>query len=204
MTAYPEVYCPDYGIPQHRRRLVLFASKYGQIKLEAKTHTPEKYTTVREAIYGFEELKAGQTSKTDPLHKASSLSELNLRRIRASVPGGTWRDWPDELVAECHRKKSGDGYASVYGRMAWDEPSPTITTQCYGFGSGRFGHPEQDRAISLRETALLQTFPKDYKFVPPETPHHIRAIGKFIGNAVPVELARVIARKYQASLESTL
>ena len=78
--------------------------------------------------------------------------------------------------------------------MTWDAPSSTITTQCHGFGNGRFGHPEQDRAISLREAARLQTFPDDYKFVHSDEPHSITTISRFIGNAVPVELARVIAR----------
>ena len=110
-----------------------------------------------------------------------------------SEQGGTWRDWPDELVAQCHRQESGNTYSSIYGRMKWDTPSPTITTQCFGFGNGRFGHPEQDRAISLREAARLQTFSDDYKFVHPDGPHPIKAIGRFIGNAVPVDLAQIIA-----------
>lgn len=202
VTDYPEVYCPDYGIPQYRTRLVLFASKFGEIEIVAATHSPDQYRTVRDAIGHLEPLEAGQTSEKDPLHRASRLSELNLRRIRASVPGGTWRDWDDELVAGCHKKESGRGYASVYGRMRWDEPSPTITAQCYGFGNGRFGHPEQDRAISLREAALLQTFPEDYQFVPPEDPHYITVIGRLIGNAVPVDLGRVIAKSIKRHLEA--
>ncbi|MBT9142250.1 MAG: putative BsuMI modification methylase subunit YdiO [Syntrophomonadaceae bacterium] len=202
VTEYPEVYCPDYGIPQHRTRLVLFASKFGEIEIVAATHSPDRCRTVREAIGYLEPVEAGQTSDKDPLHRASRLSELNLRRIRASVPGGTWRDWDEELVAGCHKKESGRGYASVYGRMQWDEPSPTITAQCYGFGNGRFGHPEQDRAISLREAALLQTFPEDYQFVPPEAPHYITVIGRLIGNAVPVDLGRVIAKSIKRHLES--
>ncbi|MFQ5910975.1 MAG: DNA cytosine methyltransferase [Thermoplasmata archaeon] len=202
VTEYPEIYCPDYGIPQRRTRLVLFASKFGEIEIVAATHSPDQYRTVRDAIGHLEPLEAGQTSEKDPLHRASRLSELNLRRIRASVPGGTWRDWDNELVAGCHKKESGRGYASVYGRMQWDEPSPTITAQCYGFGNGRFGHPEQDRAISLREAALLQTFPEDYEFVAPEDPHYITVIGRLIGNAVPVDLGRVIAKSIKCHLEA--
>ena len=86
--------------------------------------------------------------------------------------------------------------------MKWDEPAPTITTQCYGFGNGRFGHPEQDRAISLREAALLQTFPEGYEFVAPGEPLHIKTIGRLIGNAVPVELGRVIAKSIKRHLET--
>ena len=197
---YREVYCPDYGIPQHRTRLVLFASKRGRIEIVPKTHSPDEYKTVRQTIEYLEPLEAGQSSEKDPLHRASELSDLNLRRIRASLPGGTWRDWPQELVAECHRRRSGKGYASVYGRMVWNKPAPTITAQCYGFGNGRFGHPEQDRAISLREAALLQTFPPGYEFVSPEGPVYIKVVGRLIGNAVPVELGRVIARSIKRHL----
>ena len=198
VSPYSEVYCPNYGIPQYRKRLVLFASKpkYGKIEILDPTHTPDKYKRVRDVISDLEPLEAGGTSQKDPYHKASGLSQLNLKRIRVSKPGGTWRDWPDELVAQCHRQKSGNSYPSIYGRMKWDAPSPTITTQCFGFGNGRFGHPEQDRAISLREAARLQTFPDDYKFVDPDGPHPIKAIGRFIGNAVPVELAQVIAKRH--------
>jgi len=198
---YPKVYCPNYGIPQHRTRLVLFASKYGEVEIVPETHSSDEYKTVRQTIKHLEPLEAGQVSEKDPLHRASKLSELNLRRIRASVPGGTWRDWPKELVTECHTRESGNGYVSVYGRMKWDEPAPTITTQCYGFGNGRFGHPEQDRAISLREAALLQTFPEDYEFVAPGEPFRIKVVGRLIGNAVPVELGRVIARSIKRHLE---
>ena len=199
-----EVFCPNYGVPQRRKRLVLFASKYGKLELLPPTHTPDQYKKVKDAIDGLEVLEAGQVSQTDPYHKASGLSELNLRRIRASVPGGTWRDWPEELVAPCHLKKSGNTYSSVYGRMKGDELSPTITTQCYGFGNGRFGHPDtkQNRAISLREAARLQTFPDGYKFVPPGDPHRSTVIGRLIGNAVPIELARVIARSIKNHIET--
>ena len=117
-----------------------------------------------------------------------------MKRIKASLPDGSWKDWPDELVAKCHKKNSGKSYPSVYGRMSWDKPAPTITTQFYGFGNGRFGHPEQDRALSLREGALLQGFPVSYEFAPPNSTIPKRVIGRMIGNAVPVMLGRVIAR----------
>lgn len=188
------VNCPEYGIPQTRRRLVLFASRFGKVEIIDQSHSPENYRTVAQTIGHLPPLAAGEVCPTDPLHRASALSELNLRRIRQSVPGGTWRDWDEDLITQCHRKKSGHTYPSVYGRMKWDEPSPTITTQCHGFGNGRFGHPEQDRAISLREAALLQTFPADYEFVAPGNPWHFATIGRHIGNAVPVGLGRVIAR----------
>lgn len=189
-----KVYCPDYGMPQKRSRHVLLASKLGPIKLIDKTHSPAQYKTVRDAI-GNKQLPvlySGKRNNKDPLHVCSALNELNMKRMKASKPGGTWKDWPQELLAECHKKTSGKTYTSVYARMTWDEPSPTMTTQCYGFGNGRFGHPSQHRAISLREAAIFQTFPKDYKFFPDGSKFHISVVGKMIGNAVPVELGKVI------------
>jgi DNA (cytosine-5)-methyltransferase 1 len=196
-----EVNCLDYGIPQSRKRLVLLASKFGKINLIPATHHPERYKTVRQTIEHLEPLSAGQASTRDWLHRCSKLSELNQRRIRASQPGGTWRDWPKNLIAECHLKTSGKTYPAVYGRMEWDKPSPTITTQCFGFGNGRFGHPEQDRAISLREAALLQTFPPAYQFVAYDKPVAIDLVGRLIGNAVPVKLGQVIAQSILNHIE---
>jgi DNA (cytosine-5)-methyltransferase 1 len=201
VTENPAVFCPDYGIPQYRKRLVLFASRYGELELLPATHTPDQYKQVQDVIKDLESLEAGQTSHKDPYHKASGLSDLNLRRIKASKPGGTWKDWPAELVAQCHQQESGSSYLSVYGRMKWDDLSPTITTQCHGFGNGRFGHPKQNRAISLREAARLQTFPDDYQFVHPDDPHYFTMIARFIGNAVPIKLAQVIARSIKRHLE---
>ena len=196
------IYCPDYGIPQKRSRLVLLASKLGPIDLLPPTRAPDAYASVRDAIGDLEALTAGGISEKDPLHRARRLSELNLKRIRKSIPGGTWREWDLELVAECHKRSSGETYKSVYGRMMWDEPSPTITTQCYAYGSGRFGHPEQDRAISLREAAMLQTFPENYQFTGPQERITFNGVGRHIGNAVPVRLARVIAKSIRIHLES--
>jgi DNA (cytosine-5)-methyltransferase 1 len=146
---------------------------------------------VRKTIAYLEPLAAGEKSKTDKLHLCSKLSNLNLKRIRAAKPGGTWRDWPPELIAKCHTKKTGKSYPSVYGRMEWDKPSPTITTQCFGFGNGRFRHPEQDRAITLREAALLQTFPANYQFIDPNENLVAIPIGRLIGNAVPINLEKL-------------
>lgn len=189
-----EVACIDYGVPQTRRRHVLLASRIGNVNLIPPTHTEP--ITVREIISELEPLKAGQKSFNDPLHASANLSAINLQRIKYSKPGGTWRDWPIELRAKCHKKDSGKSYPSVYGRMEWDKPAPTMTTLCYGFGNGRFGHPEQDRAISLREAALFQTFPNDYQFT--ETPKKInfKGVGRMIGNAVPVRLGEIIGLSF--------
>lgn len=185
------VNCPDYGVPQYRKRLVLLASNLGEINLIPPTHA-NNYSTVRDAIGNLEPLVDGETDMNDIMHQASRLSPLNRQRIRQSIPGGTWRDWDEALQLECHKKKSGKSYPSVYGRMLWDMPSPTITTQFYGLGNGRFGHPEQNRALSLREGAILQSFPPTYRFVAENQHFNKRTLGTHIGNAVPVELGRAI------------
>ena len=185
------VQCSDYGVPQTRKRLVLLASRFGPITLLPPGRVEQ--STVRGAISELPPLVAGETDRDDPVHSASSLSKLNLQRIRASRPGGTWRDWPVELQAGCHRKMSGRTYPSVYGRMEWDTPGPTITTQCFGYGNGRFGHPEQDRAISLREAAMLQTFPRTYRLLAAGARAKFAVLGRLIGNAVPVRIGAVVA-----------
>lgn len=201
-VSYQPVDCSQYGLPQHRTRLVLLASKLGPISLL----TPEQFgrprLTVEDAISDLPELEAGASDPKDPLHRCSALSELNMKRMRASSPGGTWRDWPAGLVADCHRKSSGKTYPGVYGRMSWDDSSPTITTQFYGFGSGRFGHPKQDRALSLREGAILQSFPPGYEFVKSGEPVHHKAIGRLIGNAVPVVLGELIGASIKQHVRS--
>ncbi|MDR3548833.1 MAG: DNA cytosine methyltransferase [Candidatus Pacebacteria bacterium] len=180
----------DYGLPQRRRRTVLLASLYGLIELREPDTSASR--TVRDVLKGLPALSHGKSDKYDPLHKASSLSPLNLKRIKASKPGGSWRDWPKHLIADCHRKRTGKTYPGVYGRMKWDEPAPTLTTQFYGFGNGRFGHPTQARALSLREGAILQGFPQNYSFVKSGDPVEFKVLGRLIGNAVPVQLGRVI------------
>ena len=191
---YDIVECADFGAPQARSRLVLVGSKFGKPPLPVPTHDRSRHMTVREAIGDMPHLAAGCADSRDPLHRASRLSALNMRRIKASVPGGTWMDWRRDLRADCHRRETGRSYTGVYGRMRWDRPAPTITTQFIGFGNGRFGHPEQDRALSLREGALLQTFPRQYEFCEKSVPVSIKNLGQMIGNAVPVRLAQAIAR----------
>lgn len=198
---YSNVYCPDYGIPQKRRRLVLLASKFGRIELIPKTHTKDTYVTVYDAIGKLPKVGAGKTIKKDPLHKTTSLTPINLQRIKQSKPNGTWKDWDSSLLLQCHKKESGKSYQSVYGRMSWNEPSPTITTQFYNFGTGRFGHPEQDRALTVREAAILQTFPSDYKFCPSSNEMILTKLGTHIGNAVPVKLGEVIGNSILAHLD---
>lgn len=185
------IFCPDYGIPQTRRRFVLVASLLGDIRIIPSTHDKNN-VHVADYIAELPAIEAGGVDPHDPLHRSSSLSEKNLERIRASIPGGTWRDWPEELKCECHKKETGQTYSSVYGRMTWEQIGPTITTQFYSYGTGRYGHPEQDRGLSLREGALLQTFPENYDFIDPRRPFVFRDVARHIGNAVPVRLGEVI------------
>lgn len=200
-VAWDEVMCTNYGVPQSRRRLVMVASLLGPIDVP-KAAPGEVPVTVRSAIAGLQMLKAGEGSKTDSLHIACRLSQTNLKRIEASKPGGTWRDWPTELRATCHTKKTGGTYPSVYGRMDWDAPAPTMTTQCFGYGNGRFGHPEQNRAITLREAAILQSFPSDYRFLPEGESPTFDKVGMLIGNAVPPKLGEAIGATIQAHLQA--
>lgn len=193
-----------FGAPQQRKRLVLLASRLGPVSMPSPTHDdPKKWVTVRQAVGHLTKLSDGEASKDDPLHVASQLSNLNQVRIRASKPGGTWRDWPSEIVADCHKRESGKHSAGVYGRMEWDKPAPTMTTLCNGYGNGRFGHPEQHRAISLREAAIFQSFPETYSFVPEDREVVIKSVARLIGNAVPPKLGEAVARALYASLSAS-
>lgn len=199
-VSYEIVNAADYGVPQRRRRLLLLASKYGKIKLIAPTHKNNQIT-VKDAIGNLDEIKAGEIDENDMLHTASSLSELNLERIKHSKQGGTWRDWPQEILPECYKKQSGSTYSAVYGRMCWDDVAPTLTTQFTRYGTGRYGHPTQNRAISLREGAILQSFPIDYKFT--ENINYDKTkVARHIGNAVPVKLGEAIGESIKQHLKT--
>ena len=187
---YAVVDAAFYGVPQHRRRLVLVASRKGPIRVPAgSVRAP---MTVREAIGGLRVIRSGGIDPGDPIHRSAKLTPLNLRRIRASRPGTTWQRWPPKLRLNCHLRSTGREYVHTYGRMSWDSAAPTITASFFNLGSGRFGHPAEDRALSLREGALLQTFPQSYRFTRKTESMPVRHIGQLIGNAVPVALARTI------------
>lgn len=184
-----------YGVPQKRHRLVLLASQLGPISLIPETHGEKDILTVKEVIGKLPRLADGDTHPSDPLHRSSKLSELNKQRINATPKdGGSATSWPLHLRPKCYRKRSGKSYmVTVYGRMRWDSPAPTMTTQFMTLGTGRFGHPTQNRAISLREAAIFQSFPLDYEFAPGNevTAKHA---ARHIGNAVPVLLGRAIGK----------
>lgn len=198
------VECREYGVPQSRRRLVLLASRLGKITVpEGANPYPCQWKTVRSTIGRLPKLQAGEEASDDRLHAASLLSQLNLRRIRATPhDGGNWGSWPKNLVLACHRKESGQTYHSIYGRMWWDRLAPTMTTLCTGIGNGRFGHPEQDRSITLREAALFQSFPKSYEFWPEEERVNRKAVGRMVGNAVPPKLAKALGEAIVAHVRS--
>lgn len=185
------VSCEEFGVPQRRRRLVLLASKRGRVSLSEREESPP---TVGDCIRSLQPIKAGASCEDDPAHAAMPLSETNQNRIARSKPGGTWKDWPDDLVNECHRNAH---YPAPYGRMSWDALAPTITTQFCYYSTGRFGHPEQNRAISVREGAILQTFPDDYVLFEEGKPWTIRDLARQVGNAVPVELAKAIGEAFR-------
>ena len=192
--SYAVVSCESYGIPQRRRRLVLLASRLGPVSLPDGEAKPP---TVEDCIRDLPAIEDGAVCANDPAHTTLALSPTNRKRIAQSRPGGTWTDWDDRLVNKCHRKAH---YPAPYGRMSWDKLAPTITTQFCYYSTGRFGHPEQNRAISIREGALLQTFPRDYVFVDEADPLTIRDLARHIGNAVPVSLARAIGTAFLVSL----
>lgn len=191
-VSYKVVNAQEYNVPQRRRRLILLASKLGKIELCDSMCTDGKYKTVRETIASLPAIKGGEICEKDRLHYARKLGEKNLQRIRATKEGGSWKDWDESLRLECHKREGGASFRSVYGRMLWDDVAPTMTTYCIGLGNGRFGHPVQDRAISLREAALLQSFPMNYKFIDPNVKFSSAVIARQIGNAVPVALGEAI------------
>ncbi|MBZ5671652.1 MAG: DNA cytosine methyltransferase [Acidobacteriia bacterium] len=176
-----------YGVPQHRQRLVLTASLHGDAPWPDQTHGGgpglAPFITVRQAISKYPPLRAGEEHPTVPNHFAALLEPHNLERLRATPrDGGSRNDWPSDLVLECHKKH--DSHPDVYGRLQWDAPAPTLTTRCTSLSNGRYGHPEQDRAISAREAAALQSFDDTYMFY-----GGLGQITRQIGNAVPPVLA---------------
>jgi len=177
----------SFGVPQVRRRLVLIASRSQAVSLPRPTHGPclQDVAVVRDYISGLPSLKVGQADPSDPDHAAMNLSELNVKRISITPEGGGRESWPPSLVVDCHR--GHDGHSDVYGRLAWDRPASAITTRCLSYSNGRFGHPSENRAISLREAACLQTFPRSFRFY-----GSLLSRGRQVGNAVPPLMARAV------------
>lgn len=181
----------DFGVPQRRNRCVLMASKSrSAIKYFNKFKPLKSRKTVREAIGDLPPLKAGESDPVDKLHKARNHQEIVLDRLK-HIPkdGGSRSSLPPQLWLPCHRRvDSNNSYPDVYGRMSWCDVAPTLTTGCTDVTKGRFAHPEQDRAITLREAAILQGFPRKYKFA-----GNSSNIATQIGNAVPVGFVEGLA-----------
>lgn len=198
---YHIVDCTKYGIPQTRKRLVLLASKLWEIELIPPTH--EKPITVRETIGDLPKVKSWEVCKTDKYHTSQKLTDINMDRI-TRVPQNWWSllDVDEKYRPKCYQKESWKSYLqNIYGRMRWDMPAPTMTTLCTWLGNGRFGHPEQDRALTVREVARIQTFPDEYQFFPNGECRVLRW-AKFVGNAVPVRLGEVIAESIKRHLST--
>lgn len=197
------VHAQEYGSPQIRRRLILMASRIGEVQLPNATHGPDKqdrYQTVRDVIENLPAIEAGElyNDDNDFKHVSSGLSDLNMRRICSiSHDGGSRDELPDVLQLQCHKKKKLSdnaaymGHSDVYGRLKWDKPAPALTTRCISISNGRYGHPEQNRGLSIREAARIQGFPDDFQFT-----GSLNSMAKQIGNAVPVDLSRAVGLKF--------
>lgn len=197
----------DYGVPQKRRRLVLLAGKGFSIPMPDPTHsqlgraglprwrTLRDTLTVRSEPIRMDEVPAKGGFAAANWHVVRNLGIENLSRLRHAVPGSGRSALPKELRPDCH-KNSEDGFTNTYGRMSWDQPSSTITSGCLSPSKGRFGHPEELRTISLREAALLQTFPPNYAFG-----DGMDASCSVVGNALPCLFAESIARRVAGTIE---
>jgi DNA (cytosine-5)-methyltransferase 1 len=188
----------DYGVPQRRKRLIVIGERMinGKLKFEfPKTNT--KKVTVRDVISKLPKPPNDGTEHREiSLHRSDKLSKINLERIKFLKPGQGREFLPEKLLADCHKIDSKViGHRNVYGRMYWDDVAPTITARFDSFTRGLFGHPEQHRSISLREGALLQTFPMDFNFYGNKV-----EVARQIGNAVPPKLAYVIGKKIIESI----
>ena len=179
-----------YGVPQSRRRFSLIATRleYVEVNLPQPDKKQALLSDFIGEAHGFPKINAGTKDSTAFNHTVAGLSDKCLHRLKKTKhDGGSRLDWADDtdLQLKCFIGKD-DSFKDSYGRMWWSKPAPTITTKFFSISNGRFGHPDEDRAISLREGATLQTFPKDYVF----KANSIAATARLIGNAVPCEYAR--------------
>ncbi len=206
-VAFGVVAAQDYGAPQLRRRFVLLASKHGEIHIPSQTHGKEcqtPYKTVRDAIEDLPAIAAGETYPGNDVlnHRAARLSELNLQRIQASAhDGGGRNNWTKKLWPVCYLREDDkgnkhSGHTDCYGRLWWDKPATGLTTRCISYSNGRFGHPEQDRALSVREAARIQGFDDNFEFT-----GSLNSMARQIGNAVPVDLATAMGRHFIKHIE---
>lgn len=184
-----------YNVPQARRRMIMLASRFDDIEVVKQELDEDKMKTVREAIAFL----PPNGDDNDPLHDTTDNRSDKVKNLISMIPkdGGSRTDLGEEYQLECHKRTSG--FRDVYGRMAWDKPSPTITGGCNNPSKGRFIHPEQNRVITLREAALLQTFPRDYKF---SLKSGKTGVAVMIGNALPPTFIEFHARKIMKHLKT--
>lgn len=185
----------NYGVPQSRRRMIMLASRFDDIEVVKQELDEDKMATVREAIAFLP--VAGKSG--DRLHDTLSNPTEKVKNLITMIPknGGSRTDLGEEYQLECHKRTNG--FRDVYGRMAWDKPSPTITGGCNNPSKGRFLHPEENRVITLREAALLQTFPKDYQF---SFNSGKAGVAMMIGNALPPAFIEFHARNILSHLKT--
>lgn len=178
----------NYGVAQNRKRFVLLASKCGQVEIPKGEYDgiEKPYETVENVIKKLAPIEAGQTHPKIPNHRCANLAPINKERLKYK----NRLDWPEYLWLKCHRNFKG--HTDVYGRMDWKKPAPTLTTKFFSISTGRYGHPEQNRAISLLEGALLQSFPKHYIF----DDSRIEKAARQIGNAVPPKMAEAFGKYF--------
>ena len=191
-TGYGVLRAQSYGVPQYRRRFVLLASSIARIEWPPQaTHGPDtenrEFETVWKWIGNLPPIKAGESDPNVHNHRAANLSDLNLKRIATTPSGGGRHDWSKDLTLNCHY--AHDGHTDVYGRLHKDRPAAALTTRCISLSNGRFGHPTQNRAISVREAARLQTFDDSFRFE-----GSLNSMARQIGNAVPVKFAEAFGR----------
>ncbi len=187
----------DYGVPQRRVRCILLATRGREPpKLPEPTTPSHSRTTVKDAIGNLRRLQSGEGDPKDAMHVARHHSEIVIERL-AAIPkdGGSRASLPKELQLRCHKNIDVSKFPDVYGRMSWGDVAPTLTTGCTDVTRGRFAHPQDDRAITAREAALLQTFPRSYRFA-----GNSSDIQTQIGNAVPVRMMEAFAPTLRAAL----
>ena len=190
-----------YGIPQKRQRFTLLASRVADIELPKPKGKTRTVRNVLGTKNGFPRINAGTRDKTGFMHSSAELSDKNLRRLSLTKKdGGDRKTWQNKkgLELPCYIRNPGSFY-DTYGRMWWNKPAPTITTRFFSISNGRFAHPNENRGISLREGATLQTFPKKYRFIGDSQ----GAIAKMIGNAVPPKFAKILGNQILLSIRTT-
>ena len=191
---YQVLNAKDYEVVQNRKRLFLIATRLKKINLSFESIEKKEALTLKQVIKNLEPINHDKPSTIDSLHQSRKLNKINLKRIQATPKNGGLRSaWSDNLKLNCHKKK--EVFLDNYGRLSWDKLSSTITTKFNQYYSGRFGHPEQDRALSLREGALIQSFPSHYHFFGTDF-----EIAKQIGNAVPVNLSKAVGETFIKSI----